>query len=81
MGVWVGIDVAKEVHWACVVDDTGQVVLDHQVDNTPAAIQALIEELSTLGQGLTVGMDVVGGIANLVQAMLAAAGFRPCWCR
>lgn len=76
MGVWVGIDVAKEVHWACVVDDTGQVVLDHQLDNTPAAIQALIEELSTLGQGLTVGMDVVGGIANLVQAMLVAAGFR-----
>jgi hypothetical protein len=76
MGVWVGIDVAKEVHWAWVVADTGQVVLDHRLDNTPAAIQALTEELSTLGQGLTVGMDVVGGIANLVQAMLVAAGFR-----
>jgi hypothetical protein len=76
MGVWVGIDVAKEVHWACVVDDTGQVVWDHQVDNTPAAIGALIEELGALGQGLVVGMDVVGGIANLVQAMLAAAGLR-----
>jgi transposase len=76
MGVWVGIDVAKEVHWACVVDDTGQVVLDHQLDNDPAAIGALIEELGGLGQGLVVGMDVVGGIANLVQAMLAAAGFR-----
>jgi transposase len=76
MGVWVGIDVAKEVHWACVVDDTGQVVLDHQLDNDPAAIGALIQELGGLGQGLVVGMDVVGGIANLVQAMLAAAGFR-----
>jgi transposase len=76
MGVWVGIDVAKEVHWACVVDDTGQVVWDRRVDNDPAAIGALIEELGGLGQGLVVGMDVVGGIANLVQAMLAAAGFR-----
>jgi transposase len=76
MGVWVGIDVAKEVHWACVVDDTGQVVWDQRVDNDPAAIGALIEELGVLGQGLVVGMDVVGGIANLVQAMLAAAGFR-----
>ena len=76
MGVWVGIDVAKEIHWACVVDDTGQVVWDRRVDNDPAAIGALIEELGGLGQGLVVGMDVVGGIANLVQAMLAAAGFR-----
>ncbi len=76
MGVWVGIDVAKEVHWACVADDTGQVVLDRRVDNDPAAIGALIQELGGLGQGLVVGMDVVGGIANLVQAMLAVAGFR-----
>jgi hypothetical protein len=41
------------------------------VDNDPAAIGTLIEELGILGQELTVGMDVVGGIANLVQAMLA----------
>jgi transposase len=59
-----------------VVDDTGQVVLDRRVENDPAAIGALIEELGGLGQGLVVGMDVVGGIANLVQAMLAVAGFR-----
>jgi hypothetical protein len=47
-----------------VVDDTGQVVLDRRVDNDPAAIQALIEELGGLGQGQVVGMDVVGGIAT-----------------
>ena len=76
MGVWVGIDVAKEVHWACAVDDSGQVVLDRRVDNDPAAIQALTEDLGALGQGLVVGMDVVGGIANLVQAMLEVAGVR-----
>ena len=76
MGVWVGIDVAKEVHWACAVDDNSQVLLDRRVDNDPAAIAALIEDLGALGQGLVVGMDVVGGIANLVQAMLAVAGVR-----
>ena len=35
MGVWVGIDVAKEVHWACAVDDNSQVLLDRRVDNDP----------------------------------------------
>ena len=76
MGVWVGIDVAKEVHWACAVDDNSQVLLDRRVDNDPAAIAALIEDLGALGQGLVVGMEVVGGSANLVQAMLAVAGVR-----
>ena len=50
MGVWVGIDVAKEVHWACAVDDNSQVLLDRRVDNDPAAIAALIEDLGALGR-------------------------------
>ena len=67
MGVWVGIDVAKEVHWACAVDDSGQVLLDRRVDNDPAAIAALIEDLGGLGQG-------VG--CRYSDLRLCAAGFR-----
>jgi transposase len=76
MGMWAGIDVAKEVHWACVLDDAGTVVLDHRVGNDPAAIAALVEELAGWAEELVVGIDVVGGIASLAEAMLTAAGLR-----
>lgn len=75
----VGIDVAKEIHWAAVVDERSGELVSRRVDNDPAAIQSLIDELERL-QGehgpLTIGIDVVGGIASLLQAMLLEAGFR-----
>src|SRR5919204_6832121 len=76
MGVWVGIDIAKEVHWATGIDDTGQVVLDRWVANDPAAIQELIDQLQGVSGPVLVGLDVVGGIAGLLAAMLVAAGLR-----
>jgi transposase len=76
MRIAVGIDVAKEVHWATAVDETGRVVLDRRVPNTPAALDALVTALQALDGELTIGLDVVGGIAGLAQAMLLAAGFR-----
>ncbi len=41
MGIWAGIDIAKEVHWATAVDDRGQVVLDRRVGNDPAELAEL----------------------------------------
>jgi transposase len=76
MRVCVGVDVAKEVHWATAVDDAGGVLLDRRVPNGPAAIEVLAAELRALGGEVTVGLDVVGGIAGLLQAMLAEAGLR-----
>jgi transposase len=79
MAVAVGIDVAKEFHWATAVDERGSELLSRRVDNEPAAIQALIGELERLRAEhgrVTVGIDVVGGIASLLQAMLAGAGFQ-----
>lgn len=75
MRIAVGIDVAKEVHWVAALDELGAARIDHKLDNTPAAIEALIGELRSLGGTVTVGLDVVGGIAGLLEAMLAAAGF------
>ena len=43
MGIWVGIDIAKHIHWATAIDDLGQVVLDQRVPNDPAALQELID--------------------------------------
>src|SRR5262249_45559099 len=76
MAVWAGIDVAKEVRWATAVSDAGEVLLDRRVPNRPAALEALAAELAALGDDPTVGVDVVGGVAGLLQAVLAEAGVR-----
>jgi transposase len=78
MGVAVGIDVAKEFHWVRAIDTAdSRVLLDRRVDNAPQALGALIDELQrlTVEHGeLRVGMDVIGGIAGLLAAMLLEAG-------
>ncbi len=79
MRVSVGIDVAKEVHWATVVDEMGEVLLDRRLPNDPAAVEELVADLlrslaSQKDADVTVGLDVMGGIAGLLQAMLTAAG-------
>jgi transposase len=75
MQISVGIDIAKEAHWVTAVDADGVVRIDRKLANTPAAIASLIDELNQLGGTVRIGLDVVGGIAGLVEAMLADAGF------
>lgn len=75
MQIAVGVDVAKEFHWAAAVDERGSELLSRRVGNEPAQIQALIDELQQLRGAVAVGIDVVGGIASLLTAMLAEAGF------
>jgi len=78
MGVAVGVDIAKEFHWAAASDtSTGEILLSRRVENEPIAIDELIGELGRLGAThgrVTVGIDVLGGIAGLLVAMLAEAG-------
>lgn len=82
MEVAVGLDVAKEFHWAVatrVDPQTGKAVpvLSRRVDNLPDDIAGLIEELCDLAVGdasLQVGIDMVGGIAKLLEVMLTGAG-------
>jgi transposase len=75
MRISVGIDIAKEAHWVTAVDADGVVRIDRKLANTPAAIASLIDELKQLGGTVRIGLDVVGGIAGLAEAMLADAGF------
>ena len=42
--VWAGVDVGKEHHWVCVVDDTGAVVLSRKVVNDEQPIRELVAE-------------------------------------
>jgi transposase len=75
MRISVGIDIAKETHWVIAIDADGGVHVDCKLENTPAAIASLIDELKQLGGSVRIGLDVVGGIAGLAEAMLAEAGF------
>jgi transposase len=78
MPIAVGVDVAKEFHWVCIVDGTsGEALASHRVDNDPEALDALVAEIAAhvAERGpARVGMDVVGGIAALAACVLAEAG-------
>jgi hypothetical protein len=75
MRISVGIDIAKEIHWVTAVDSDGVVQIDRKLLNTPADLAALIDELIALRGAVRIGLDVLGGIAGLAEAMLAEAGF------
>ncbi|HZD04291.1 MAG TPA: IS110 family transposase, partial [Longimicrobiales bacterium] len=76
MRISIGIDVAKEEHWATAITDLGDVLLDRRVLNTPPEVAELLSDLEALGGARTVGVDVLGGIASLLCAMLLEAGER-----
>ncbi|GAA5110626.1 MULTISPECIES: IS110 family transposase [Pseudonocardiaceae] len=80
MAVKAGIDVAKEFHWVAIVAaETGKVLLSRRVDNDPDSIDALIAQLRQAeaehGE-LTAAIDLMGGVASLLTAMLLEAGVR-----
>src|SRR5215216_3102644 len=78
MPLAVGIDVAKQLHWVCVLDAaTGRQLQSRKVENTPEAIDELITQVARLAAErgpVTVGIDVLGGIAGLLTAMLLDPG-------
>ena len=75
MRISVGIDIAKEIHWVTAIDAHGVVQVDRKLLNTPAGIATLVDELTALRGTVRIGLDVIGGIAGLAEAMLAMAGF------
>ena len=74
--ICVGIDVAKDTHWACALDAGGRVLLNRAVRNTQADLDALSAELRALPEPVQVGLDVDGSIATFLQALLLADGLR-----
>ncbi len=73
MAISVGIDVAKDVHWVCAIDQDARVLIDRAVDNTQEALDALAADLRQL-DAVTIGLDVEGSIATFLQAVLLAEG-------
>ena len=71
---WVGIDVGKTHHWACVVDAEGKALLSVKVANDEAEIVALIAKAGSLATQLIWAVDIIGAPSALLLALLARAG-------
>jgi transposase len=71
---WVGIDVGKTHHWACVVDAHGNTLLSVKVANDEAEIITLLADAASMATRLIWAVDIIGAPSALLLALLARAG-------
>lgn len=78
MYYWAGFDVGKMFHWLCVLDDEEKEVLSRRVEATEEDIEAACLQIQDLcePQHRTVAVDLVGGPATLLEAVLFGHGER-----
>ena len=57
---WVGIDVGKTHHWACMVDAEGKTVSSIKVANDEADIVALMADAGSQATQLVWAIDIIG---------------------
>jgi transposase len=70
---WVGIDVGKTHHWACIVDAEGKKLLSVKVANDEAEIVAFVAKACALATQLSWAVDIIGAPSALLLALLARA--------
>jgi transposase len=75
MQISVGLDAAKDFHWAVALDENGSVLLDKKLINGVVEIDAFIAHLHTMPGEVVIGIDVVGSFAAYLEAVLVDAGF------
>ncbi len=71
---WIGIDVGKTHHWACVVDAAGHTLSSVKLANDETDIVAFVERAGTLAQQLIWAVDIIGAPSALLLGVLARAG-------
>ena len=71
---WVGIDVGKTHHWACVVDADGKILLSAKIANDEVEILAFLANAGSLASKLIWAVDIIGAPSALLLALLARAG-------
>jgi transposase len=67
---WIGFDVGKAFHWVCVLDDEGEEVFSRKVEASEEDLEAACSEIAALGEERAVGIDLMGGPATLLEAVL-----------
>lgn len=73
MGIWVGIDIGKEIHFALALDDGGGEVFAREFANTEEAIERLRRDCRELGEPVF-AVDMTEGPVALLLAVLVGAG-------
>ena len=68
--VWAGIDAGKEVHWAHLLDASGEKLLSRKVDNDESDLSALIDEVLSFANEVVWAIDQPGGGATLLLGLL-----------
>lgn len=76
---WIGIDVGKTHHWACVVDSNGKILLSARIANDEAEIVKFLATASSLATQLLWAVDIIGAPSALLLALLARAGQTVCY--
>ena len=71
---WIGIDIGKTHHWACVVDADGKILLSAKIANAETEIVSFLANAGSLATQLTWAVDIIGAPSALVLALLARAG-------
>lgn len=69
-----GVDVGKEHHWVCVVDDDGAVVMSRKLANDEEQIRGLVTEVDALADEVSWTVDLTTVYAALLLTVLADAG-------
>lgn len=67
---WAGIDAGKEIHWAHILDASGEKLLCRKVTNDEADLLALIDEALSLAEEIIWAIDQPGGGATLLLGLL-----------
>lgn len=71
---WAGVDISKEHHWVCLIDDEGTTIWTAKILNDEQSILDAIGEVCSLAESVTWTVDVTGTMACLLLALLAAHG-------
>ena len=72
--VWAGVDVGKEHHWVCVLDDDGKVVLSRRLVNDEQPIRELVAEIDELAERVSWTVDLTTVYASSLLTVLADTG-------
>lgn len=71
---WAGVDVGKEHHWVCVIDDAGQVVFSRKVTNDEQDIRRAVSDVDELAESVSWTVDLSNVYATLLLTVLAETG-------
>ena len=63
---YVGIDVGKGAHWACVLNGEGEVLLSRKIEATEEALEEACKDIAALGVAdeRVVGIDLVACLSR-----------------